>query len=187
MAFLLSEINYNMQLQDYIRVYDNIFSKEFCEELIWQFGVAPGVHKHYKPNLSFDQLNMNLTHACRPYMDRIFDSCESIKKRYLKDCAIEFVPTYAYEMCKMKKYTKNIDYFETHIDSADAQTGHRFLVMLFYLNTVDAGETEFTTLGLKIPAVQGSALIFPSNFLYPHRGTIPLQDKYIFSTYLLCD
>ena len=188
MAFLFSEINYNMQLQDYIRVYNNVLSKEFCNELIWLFGQAVNVQRHNSQNLSFDQLVMNHTHMFRPAMDSIFNTCESIKNRYLKDCDIEFVPTHAYEMCKMKKYSyKNNDYFDTHIDSADAQTGHRFLVILFYLNTVEEGETEFTSLGLKIPAIQGSVLVFPSNFLYPHKGNIPLQDKYIFSTYLLCD
>jgi len=186
-AFLFFKINYNMQLQDYIRVYDNVLNKEFCEDLIWIFGQAVNVQRHDLQNLSFDQVVMNHTHMFRPVMDRIFDTCESIKNRYLKDCSIDFVPTHAYEMCKMKKYTANVDHFDTHIDSADAQTGNRFLVILFYLNTVESGETEFTKLNLKVPAVQGSVLVFPSNFLYPHRGNVPLQDKYIFSTYLLCD
>jgi hypothetical protein len=176
-----------MQLQDYTRVYENVLTEEFCNNLIWQFGQAVNIRRHDSSNLSFDQLVMNHTHMFRPYMDQIFDVCESVKNRYLKDCDIEYVPTHAYELCKMKKYTANVDHFDTHIDSADAQTGHRFLVILFYLNTIDAGETEFTTLGLKVPAVQGNVLVFPSNFLYPHKGNIPLQDKYIFSTYLLCD
>ena len=187
MAFLFSEINYTMELRDYIRVYDNILTPKFCEELIWLFGQARNIHRHDSQNLSFDQLVMNHTQMFRPSLNYIFDTCESVKNRYLKDCNIDFFPKHAYEVCKMKKYTANTDQFDTHIDSADVQTGHRFLVILFYINTVEAGETEFTTLGLKIPAVQGSVLVFPSNFLYPHKGNVAQQDKYIFSTYLLCD
>ena len=144
-----------MQLDNYIRVYDDILTEEFCKNLIWQFGQAVNVHRHDSLNLSFDQVNMNHTQMFRPYMNQIFDTCEFIKHRYFEDCKIKYIPKYAYEVCKMKKYTSNKDHFDTHIDSADIATGHRFLVILFYLNTVEEGETEFTELGIKIPARQG--------------------------------
>ena len=50
-----------------------------------------------------------------------------------------------------------------------------------FLNTVtDGGGTEFYWQNLKINAVKGLTLIWPTDFTHTHRGIIsPTQEKYI--------
>ena len=57
----------------------------------------------------------------------------------------------------------------------------RGLVYMTFLNTVtDGGGTEFYWQNLKINAVKGLTLIWPTDFTHTHRGIVsPTQEKYI--------
>ena len=57
----------------------------------------------------------------------------------------------------------------------------RGLVYMTFLNTVtDGGGTEFYWQNLKIDAVKGLTLIWPTDFTHTHRGIVsPTQEKYI--------
>lgn len=177
-----------MKLTDYIKVYDNVLSEDFCKSLINSFEDTASI-AHDTEYLKFNQININTSPNQFCFLDDIFEISEQVSARYFKDCNIQYVPNYAYEHCKMKKYSEG-GYFGPHIDSADTSSGNRFLVLLYYLNTVEiGGETEFVNdLSVSVKPVQGSVLVFPSNFLYPHRANIPSSNsKYIMSTYLRCN
>ena len=79
--------------------------------------------------------------------------------------------------------------FSNHADNWNAPTATRQVSVIAYLNDVDlGGETEFTGLGLEIKPVKGSILLFPSNFLYMHKGKEPLSNnKYIIVTWVHFD
>ena len=64
---------------------------------------------------------------------------------------------------------------------AEDLTCSRGLVYMTYLNTVtDGGGTEFYWQNLKINAVKGLTLIWPTDFTHTHRGIVsPTQEKYI--------
>ena len=60
----------------------------------------------------------------------------------------------------------------------------RMIAMLFYLNDVDGGETEFIS-GKKIIPSTGKLVMFPSSWNFIHRGVTPNKGKkYIISAYL---
>ena len=49
----------------------------------------------------------------------------------------------------------------------------------------EGGELLFDRQRIKVPAIQGSAIVFPSNYIYPHRA-LPVRKgcKYSFTTWL---
>lgn len=80
----------------------------------------------------------------------------------------------------MKKYRNNgVDGFQVHFDNA-AYTASRALAMIFYLNSVEeGGETLFPALNLAVKPTQGSVLIFPPYWNFPHQALPPVSgDKY---------
>jgi hypothetical protein len=62
----------------------------------------------------------------------------------------------------------------------------RHLVFMTYLNdVVDGGQTEFLYQKLKINAVKGLTLIWPSDWTFTHRGIVsPSEEKYIVTGWL---
>ena len=86
----------------------------------------------------------------------------------------------------VRVYPKERGLFNTHIDTGTKQTFDRILAFILYLNTVEeGGETEFIHTERKIKPVKGKVLIFPCNYLFPHKGNIPISDdKYIATSFL---
>lgn len=87
----------------------------------------------------------------------------------------------------LKRYRADGDErFQPHFDAVDAAC-ERYLVLLWYLNDVEAGgETLFTDLDLRVAPKAGRLLVFPPYWMYQHAGLPPLSgDKYILSTYLM--
>lgn len=68
-------------------------------------------------------------------------------------------------------------------DRGDGPNGRRIMVFMTYLNDVtDKGETEFYYQKLKIKAEKGLTLIWPSDWMFTHRGIAsPTQEKYIYT------
>lgn len=86
----------------------------------------------------------------------------------------------------VRVYPKNRGMFNDHIDTGTKQTFNRLLAFILYLNTVECGgETEFLNSGRKIKPAKGKVLIFPCNYLFPHRGNIPISnEKYIATSFI---
>ena len=74
-----------------------------------------------------------------------------------------------------------IDYINHHVDRA---SGVRILTVFLYLNDVEeGGETVFDNLEIK--PKQGTLVVFPPLWMFPHRGNPPISGtKYLLSTYL---
>ena len=75
-----------------------------------------------------------------------------------------------------------------HIDSGPSRTEGRFLSVLAYLNDVKAGgTTDFPMQGASFQPCQGTMLLFPPFWMYPHRGAPPRSTKYVLTAYFLID
>lgn len=177
---------------EYIKVYDNVLDEILCNNIIHHFidnekkqynGV---VGKNAILNLSFKNCkelvfeikkDLDLLHnILHKYYLEYSNNIKYIKSIYLVD-----------EPWRIKKYVKNEGLFDWHVDAAPTHKSRLFSV-IFYLNDVsEGGETSIMIDG-KIKNIQpkrGSLLIFPSNFIYIHKGNIPISnDKYIISTFL---
>jgi hypothetical protein len=81
----------------------------------------------------------------------------------------------------MQKYEPTEGFFGWHCERATIKYSRRLLVWAIYLNTVtDRGETEFYYQHHFESAVEGKLIIWPSDWMYLHRGVpSPTQTKYI--------
>jgi hypothetical protein len=181
-----------IELNDLIKVYDNVLEPEICKFLISLFEQVTERHECYnnegKPN--FTQFNLTENKIISEEVNQIHNHI--IKKVFkYRDMYYKFVDKvvfpeeHAFEQFRIKKY--NIggeDRFDTHVDVQDYSTARRFLSFLWYLNDVSSGgETVFNSLSVK-PKI-GSMVIFPPMWMFPHCGLAPISNsKYIMSTYL---
>jgi hypothetical protein len=92
----------------------------------------------------------------------------------------------------VQKYTKGVGgyyYWHSEIYPRDpaAETLHRVLLFMFYLNDVErGGETEFLYQDKKLRPTGGQMVIAPAGFTHTHRGNVPeSDDKYILTSWIL--
>src|SRR3989344_940976 len=90
------------------------------------------------------------------------------------------------EAFTLLKYRDDTEHYGWPGDGADAGTPYRFLSIVSYLNTVEAGgETEFKLQNCKIKPEQGAVLVFPSGWTHEHQGLPPHSgSKYIITCWL---
>lgn len=81
----------------------------------------------------------------------------------------------------IQRYEPGEGFHGWHCERATVKYSNRFLVWAIYLNTVtDRGETEFFYQHHFESAVEGKLIIWPSDWMYLHRGVPSLtQTKYI--------
>jgi hypothetical protein len=87
---------------------------------------------------------------------------------------------------KIQKYEPTQGYHAWHCDAAGVLHTRRMIAYILYLNTVpEGGETEFLYQSQRVQPIQGTLIIFPTGWPFPHRGNPPLKgNKYIMNTWL---
>ena len=179
-----------MELIDFIKVYDDVLTKEECHKCIKIF--EEGVDKKVYDTdvlkftqywisesgyVSFFNIIKNKIRKCH------FDYRSYISKSL---CYSEIFPSnYVFETFKIKKYVPELKQeFSKHIDSSTKRSCRRFLSSLIYLNDVEeGGQTVFND--VTINPREGRLIIFPPLWMFPHAGKVPISNiKYILTTYL---
>ncbi|HME40155.1 MAG TPA: 2OG-Fe(II) oxygenase [Steroidobacteraceae bacterium] len=187
----------NEDLSFYIRTYDHNLAEPLCRQLIDSFGALPRFQKQNGRGIraglegsAWTELNVTrLSDAAflgmmRGFVDRALE-------RYNRDIGLPIgipnTPLLAEFVMKRYRPGQN-EQFQLHFDAINF-VANRYLVMMWYLNDVEAGgETEFPQLKTKIAPRAGRLLMFPPYWMYQHQGLPPASgDKYILSTYLLFD
>lgn len=75
----------------------------------------------------------------------------------------------------VKKYRNNgEDEFASHYD-VDGEVLTRTLAIIWYLNDVEGGETEFTDKNISITPQAGTCLLFPPFWTHIHRAKKPIN------------
>ena len=95
---------------------------------------------------------------------------------------------------RIQRYERNVGFYRRHCDAQpwfpidDGTNSARILAVIVYLNTVEeGGGTSFPEHGLITKAEVGKVVIFPTTWLYPHQGMVPLSnDKWIISQFINC-
>ena len=177
------------ELNDLIKIYDNVLSKEICEKLISFYEENSDKHEVIDNDgyPTFTQLNLteNKSHINDIHNLLIKTVFEYRDRYYQYICRDVFPPSHAFEQFRIKKYkpTGN-DRFDTHVDVKDYQSARRFLSFFWYLNDVDdGGKTIFKDMEIK-PSM-GTLIVFPPLWMFPHKGEPPISSsKYLLSTYL---
>jgi len=185
----------NAQLGNYIRVYDGDLAPDLCTHLIGAFDSMSGMHR---PNGRGHRARLEQSGWSELNISRLADAAllGLIRQkttfglgRYNRDVGLDIpIPNSAkLDELTLKRYRPGgNDSFQLHFDSIYDRS-NRYLVLLWYLNDVDAGgETEFPALGIKVAPRTGRLLVFPPYWMFQHAGLPPVSgDKYILSTYLL--
>ena len=85
----------------------------------------------------------------------------------------------------VRVYKKNEGYFKEHVDQHPATVSRIFAVICYLNDVAEGGETEFPEFDLKVAPKKGRVLIFPCNYLYKHKGNMPISnDKYTATAFI---
>jgi len=186
-----------MDLKDYIRVYDDALDKNICRNIIRIYKEREDLAEYWdhEGRPSFSMVNITKEaeeaqdHEWMKIHNELIVAVRTVSEQYMNDlnCRYHWPPANTLEQIRLKHYeANNHDRFDYHVDVGDHDSARRFLVLFFYLNDVEeGGETHFPDLDYKVKPKEGSALLFPPTWMYPHAGLKPVSnDKYIIGTYL---
>ena len=183
-------------LRHFIRAYDDALTPALCTRIVALFESSPQ-HQggprgrrvgERDPRGQFNWVQLNTSDvAAFGEIDRhIVEQVNRLVERYVADTGYTLFP-YGFEDFLIKRYrASGEEQFPPHVDVSNANTMHRMLAVLLYLNEVaEGGETEFGRLGVEVEPRPGRLLLFPPIWLYPHAGRPPRRgEKYILGTYL---
>ena len=162
------------ELKDYILVWD-VLPAELCDEIIQEtdiemYWTPATAHSDYRSKyrncnaLSLDLFKNGM------YKELLHD--------YVIRCISIYQNKYGYPSPKvilnmdLLRYKKG-EYYKKHVDNHTNTVFPRYLSLIFILNDdyEEGGLTFFpdTNYSLDIKATKGQVVIFPSNFMFPHR------------------
>ena len=160
-----------MGIKDFILT-TNVFSKEICQEILdsvveWQQGTWYNANTDlYKNNT---QKSASLSENIRSkYSDLIYEGFREYGEKYTCDHNLGYKFT-----SKVNRYDVG-DYMEKHVDHIHSifdgkRKGIPVLSMIGLLNDDFEGGDLVLFDDYKIELKTGDAVIFPSNFMYPHE------------------
>lgn len=186
----------NIKHEQFIGIYENAFSKEYCDKAISYFEdmVQAGygfnrqqensnVTKLQKDDLiiyAHAMISMPISMDLQIELNKIL--WEKCYAAYANDFSILklFSPHSNYSF-KIQKTEPGQGYHQWHCESMGREICGRILAWSLYLNDVeDGGETEFIYQRMRIKPKTGTFLMWPAGFTHTHRGNPPLSGaKYI--------
>lgn len=175
-----------IKIKDYIQIYPHVVKKETCEKIIHQ------------PDLTFEQATVRdgalkissrncYTKRLDPQFDQeIFEVVADLIERYRK--------TFKYFSTGLTIEDSGYDHllykgsqkgeYKTHVDHYDLSP--RVLSCSFILNdNFDGGDFSFFDGQYIVKKEAGSAIMFPSNFCFPHAVTpVTKGDRHALITWI---
>ena len=179
-------------VEDFIGVYDNVFSEEFCRSQIERFETMAAnglcvsrqdwdkVHQSMKKDLSYFEGSVMGSSALN--VQRVVEALWALlNESYVKEYYFPgTVPLYINDV-KMQKTGPGEGYHVWHQEGGTVDSARRMVAWIIYLNDIDAGgETEFLYQSRRVSPKAGRVLMFPTSYTHMHRGNPPLSGhKYI--------
>lgn len=176
-----------MDLKEYIKVYDDIIPHDVCDDIIKCYekcvGNANSVRLHDSKAKRFTEMNLEAqidTYGRANYeilhnvFTEIFQNYRSIT------IGGKWVPvTSNREPLKVKKYPAN-GHFTQHIDCGKWESMRRYISGFVYLNESEGTQfwDDYTIEGKK-----GRVVVFPPNWMFPHKSLNGNKVKYFMGTY----
>jgi len=178
-------------MNKYIKVYDDVLSKEQCQALINRFedNHSQQQKESWRDVRNFTELNINQHENWNDALRKIYSVLKMNIEKYRHDCKItplQWPDKFAFEEIRFKRYLpNNKDEFKEHVDVTTHASAKRFLVMFIYLNDNLGGHTSFSEYDTAVQPKAGRLLMFPSTWTYLHAGHKPIEtSKYIIGSYL---
>ena len=191
------------ELTDFIGVFHNIVSKEYCDKVIAHYERMnslgntftrqqdENVEKNKKDTYTYSLENESdpVVVGENSQIAKGFSEAVWLGHNIYQDNYGTLQSLAKYKLSETIKIQKTIPtggYHLWHCEQASIVSGRRLMLAILYLNTVeDGGETEFLYQRKRVSAQAGTLMLCPAGFTHTHRGNPPLSgDKYIMNTWL---
>ena len=179
--------------KDFIGMYDNMLSKERCQEIIdkmeFHMDINPSEIRNGKEQFSNGDVGRK---DYQIFANKVFGGISQDINKILDICIraysdeffiLKDIGKIRSDEIKLQKTPPRGGYHVWHCEHG-AGRGHegRVLAWTLYLNDVPdgEGETEFLWQGVRVKPKTGTVCIFPASFTHAHRGNpVYSCDKYI--------
>jgi hypothetical protein len=193
----------NVEITDFIGIFDNAFTPEFCQKVIDFFENAnaagycytrqaeTGVTKSLKDDTAImlsEEVSYTLNatkELSKEFVDTFWQHfAEYAKEKYFsisENCDVRI------DELKIQKTNVGQGFHAWHFEQGNTFTGDRICAFQLYLNDVeDGGETEFLYYPRRIKPKQGRLIIWPGSYTHTHRGNPPLTNtKYVLTSWVV--
>ena len=191
-------------INDFIGVFDGVFEKEYCDDLINKFEFYSTINKTqrraedgYNPvnadnNVYFIMRNLQ---GDTQTMMANFTFLETFNIK-LWECYDLYIKKYGviknlgrHQLnpdVKIQKTLPSEGFHVWHCEHGDIKTSTRVILVMLYLNDVEeGGETEFLYQSRRIEPKMGRLVFCPAFFTHTHRGNPQLKgSKYMMNGWL---
>ena len=191
------------EIDNFIGVFDDVVTKEYCDYLINFFesmrNIGKTVSRKKFENVSSTIKDNTVYYVMNETDPLIIDSVSQHLAPFtegIETCYNLYTEQYGTIRdlgnhalnpdIKMQKTLPKEGYHVWHCETADISTSRRLLLCMLYLNDVhDGGETEFLYQSKRINPVAGRVVINPAAFTHAHRGNPPLKTaKYMINGWM---
>ena len=191
-----------MNIPNFIEVYNNVFTSEYCNQVIEYFDMADqngftlDRQSHDKAKkldkqdkaIFLPENNLRIQETSKEIMDQFLVGLWNVAyKQYAEKYSIlDTCDSHKAYSMKIQKTEPGEGYHIWHAEATSRESSTRLLTWTVYLNdNFDAGETEFLYKQYRYKPKQGDVVIFPAAFTHTHRGNPPIGGtKYIITGWI---
>ena len=174
---------------NFLEIYDNLLSKEDCNQLISDFNKISPMSGRLNYSNGNDAKKLGTTLYCdfnedlfSDYNDYIMGTLYKGLPKYLEKYSFVKTGVDVWKCSRyynIQKYKEGEGYFTIHCEQDCAKFSSRMLVWMIYLNDAECG-TEFPYQDTIVDAKQGRLVLWPAAWTHPHKGVTPNKGlKYI--------
>lgn len=171
----------SLNIKDYVKIYDNFLDAKLCKNLVKELKDADWqLHTYYDPKTNMSksyEKELSVSYIGTSELGRnVNDQIWFVLQKYITDFPEMhewFTGWSGYTQVRFNRYDKNTqmrlhcDHIHSIFDGA--RKGVPTLTVLGGLNENYSGGELILWEQEKIELKAGSIMVFPSNFLYPHR------------------
>jgi hypothetical protein len=182
-----------MQLDKDIAVWPGVLGADECQKLIdhynnleklslsysrIQLGDAPSHRKSDRATFPLEEGSMRFT-PDMSFINFFLERFWVCYNQYLDHYSVlGEVSKQQIRSLKIQKTLPGQGYHVWHFESDALERAGRICAWGLYLNTVEqGGETEWLYQGVRIPATQGTLVVWPAGYTHAHRGNPPLSGE----------
>lgn len=183
-------------IRDFIGVFDDVFSKDFCDgvisfyEKMLESGFGHTRLSEGDKKTKKDDIAVYLAQSEVVKLDNATGLSSEFHRTFWEKCYNEYATEYGalIDLATHRIYSSKIQktrvgggYHVWHPEVGNRENCDRILFFILYLNDVeDGGETEFLYYPRRVKPKAGRMIVAPAHFTHTHRGNPPLtNEKYI--------